>query len=247
MTYQYREFAYVYDQLMENVDYKEWADYVEKIIIEDKGKQCNILELACGTGNVTIPIAQKGYNIIGLDISEDMLTIAKNKALEKNLNLFFIHQDMVDLYLEEKFDCILSMCDGINYIIDINDLIQVFRRVYDTLEDKGVFIFDISYYYKLKNILGNNTFGENLDDICYLWENYFDDDNSTVAMDLTFFIREGNYYRKEEEYHIQRAYKKEEIINILSKVGFKDIEVYDGFTFDPAKNESERIFFKAKK
>lgn len=247
MVEQYGKFAYIYDELMQDVDYLKWANYVEEIIIENNSECKKILELACGTGNVTIPMAQKGYNIVGVDISQDMLTIAKNKSIEKNLNLLFIEQNMVELKLKEKFDTILSMCDGMNYITDINDLIQVFQNAYDVLEDEGLFVFDISSYYKIKNILGNNTFGENLDDLSYMWENYFDEESSIINMDLTFFIKDGKYYRKEEEYHVQKAYKEKEIIEELAKIGFKEIEVYDGFTFNKSKNDSERVFFKAKK
>lgn len=247
MVDQYGGFAYIYDRLMDDVDYARWANYIEKIIIDQNKKPDKILELACGTGNITIPLAHKGYNITGLDISEDMLMVAKDKALNNKKNILFIQQDMIDLQLEEKFDCILSMCDGINYIVDEEDLFQVFQRVYNNLEYGGIFIFDISSSYKIKNILGNNTFGENLDDICYLWENYFDEESNTVEMELTFFIQEGKYYRKEEEYHIQRAYEAEEIINMLDKVNFKDIKIYDEFTFDKPKSNSERIFFVAKK
>ena len=247
MVDQYCGFAHLYDRLMEDVDYEDWANYVEKVMVQNRNKPHKILEIACGTGNVTIPFAKKGYNILGLDISKDMLMIAKNKALENNINILFIEQDMIDLELEEKFDCILSMCDGINYIVDINDLMKVFQGVYNALEDGGVFIFDISSHYKIKNILGNNTFGENLEDLCYLWENYFDEGSNTIEMDLTFFIQDGKYYRKEEEYHVQRAYKVEEIIKILNQLDFKDIKEYDGFTFNPPKDNSERIFFVAKK
>lgn len=247
MVDQYCGFAYLYDRLMEDVDYEDWANYVEKVMVQNRNKPQKILEIACGTGNVTIPLAKKGYNILGLDISKDMLMIAKNKALEDNINILFIEQDMIDLEVEEKFDCILSMCDGINYIVDINDLRKVFQGVYNALDDGGVFIFDISSYYKIKNILGNNTFGENLEDICYLWENYFDEGSNTIEMDLTFFIQDGKYYKKEEEYHVQRAYEVEEIIKILNQLDFKDIKVYDGFTFDSPKDNSERIFFVAKK
>lgn len=247
MIDQYGGFAYIYDRLMDEVDYVKWADYIEKIIIQENKKTNKILELACGTGNITVPIAKKGYDITGLDISEDMLMVAKDKALKNNMNIFFIQQDMVDLQLENKFDCVLSMCDGINYIVNENDLMEVFQKVYNYLECDGVFIFDISSYYKIKNVLGNNTFGENLDDLCYLWQNYFDEENNTIEMELTFFIQEGQYYKKEEEYHIQRAYKVEEIRYMLEKANFNTIKVYGEFNFNKPKSDSERIFFIAKK
>ncbi len=247
MVEQYGGFAYLYDRLMEDVDYIEWANYIEKIMIQENKKPHKILELACGTGNITIQLANKGYDVIGLDISQDMLMVAKDKSLRNNKNILFIEQDMIELELDEKFDCVLSMCDGINYIVDEDDLAQVFKNVYDALEDEGIFIFDISSHYKIKNILGNNIFGENLEDVCYLWQNYFDEDSNIIEMELTFFIQEGKYYKKEEEYHAQRAYEVDEIIHILNEQHFKDIKVYDGFNFDLPKNNSERIFFVVKK
>ncbi len=141
MTSQYKGFAYIYDRLMEDVDYQLWVNYIEQIINNNTNKVNKILELACGTGNITIPIAKKGYNITGVDISDDMLMIAKNKSVENNLNILFINQDMVNLQLKEKFDCVLIMCDGINYIRDEDDLLQLFQRVYNILEDDGLFIF----------------------------------------------------------------------------------------------------------
>lgn len=247
MTSQYKGFAYVYDKLMGDVDYKAWVNYVEQIINNNTNKVNKILELACGTGNITIPLAKKGYNIVGVDISEDMLMIAKNKSMENNLNIFFIHQNMVDLELDKKFDCVLIMCDGVNYITDKDDLLKLFKKVYNILEDKGMFIFDISSAYKIKNILGNNTFGEDLDDVCYLWQNYFDEESQILEMDLTIFIKEGKCYRKEEEFHTQRAYDVGEVIKLLNKINFKCIKTYDEFNFDSHKDDSERIFFVAKR
>lgn len=247
MVEQYMGFAYVYDRLMEDVDYEEWSNYVQEMMQNNIENPKKILELACGTGNITIPLAKKGYDIIGLDISEDMLTVAKGKSIEKGLDILFIQQDMVFLEVEAKYDCILSMCDGINYIVDIEDLAQVFDGVYRALQDDGAFIFDISSHYKLKNILGTNTFGENLEDLCYLWENYFDEDTKTLEMDLTFFIKEGKHYKKEEEYHIQRAYEVDELITILKQSKFKDIKAYDAFSYNMPNEKSERIFIIAKK
>ncbi|ABW19543.1 class I SAM-dependent DNA methyltransferase [Alkaliphilus oremlandii] len=246
MTEQYGGFAYIYDRLMEDVDYGAWANYVEELMTNDNRKPKKILELACGTGNITIPLANKGYRLTGVDISEDMLMVAKNKAIDSNQNVLFIQQDMVELEFDEKFDCVLAMCDGINYITEEIDLDKVFHNVYEVLEKDGLFIFDISSYYKLKHILGDNTFGENLEDLCYLWENYFNEDERIIEMNLTFFIQEGSLYRKEEEYHIQRAYEIDEIMNLLNR-NFKEIRVLDGFSLDAPKNNSERVFFIAKK
>ena len=245
---QYSNFAYVYDRLMEDVDYGGWVQYIEDIFKLENQSPIKILELACGTGNVTIPLSKKGYQLTAVDISQDMLSVAVNKASDAGEKILFLQQDMRKLELEgEGFDSVLCLCDGINYITEAQDLFSVFKMVYEILKKDGLFIFDISSYYKLKNILGVNTYGENLGDLCYLWENYFDDEAGTIEMDLTFFMEEGDLYRKIEEYHLQKAYHVKEINAILIEAGFDDITVFEAFEFTKPHSKSERIFFKIKK
>ncbi len=245
---QYSSFAYVYDRLMADVDYSEWVMYIEELFKSEGLAPKKILELACGTGNITIPLSLKGYDVTASDISEDMLMVAADKAAEAQARILFLQQDMRELELEEEsFDTVLCLCDGMNYIVEDAELLKVFSFVHRLLRPEGAFIFDISSYYKLKKVLGNNTFGENLGDLCYLWENYFDEDANTVEMDLTFFIEENTLFKKMEEFHLQRAYQVEEIIGLLNKAGFIDISVLEAFGFNPPNKESERIFFKIKK
>ncbi|CAH2214428.1 class I SAM-dependent DNA methyltransferase [Tepidibacter aestuarii] len=245
---QYKDFAFIYDNLMDNVDYDKWVDYVEEIIKKEDVQVKNILELACGTGNLTIPFAKKNYDILGIDISEDMLSVAREKCIDEGIEVVFLNQDMTELDFEVyNLDCVLCACDGFNYILEDEDIQSIFDNVYGLLKKKGVFIFDISSYNKLSNILGNNTFGENREDITYIWENYFDDESNMVEMDLAFFTRNGEYYQKFEETHYQRAYKNDEIINMLQNTGFDYIKVYRDFTFLDADEETERVFFVCKK
>ncbi|KAB3529826.1 class I SAM-dependent DNA methyltransferase [Alkaliphilus serpentinus] len=243
MGKQYAEFAYLYDRLMEEVDYRHWCSFIEELLPNIKKSQV-ILELACGTGNLTLALAERGYKIIGVDISEDMLAVAKDKLFGFGYDdILLIQQDIVNLEINGFFDNILCACDGINYIIDTNDLIKMFKKVKNHLSEGGTFLFDISSLYKLKNTIGNNTFGENLGDLCYLWENYFDDENMLVEMDIAFFMQEGSLYRKYEEQHIQRAYSEKEIMEALKLAGFNKVIVYGDFKKKPPTNESERLFF----
>nr|WP_330400342.1 methyltransferase domain-containing protein [Tepidibacter mesophilus] len=245
---QYNDFAFIYDNLMDNVDYDKWVEYIEKIIKKEDVQVKNILELACGTGNLTIPFAKKNYDILGIDISEEMLSVAREKCIDKGIEVVFLNQDMTELDFEiYNLDCVLCACDGFNYILENEDIQSIFDNVYGLLKQKGVFIFDISSYNKLSNILGNNTFGENREDITYIWENYFDDESDMVEMNLAFFTRNGEYYQKFEETHYQRAYKNHEIIKMLKKSGFEYINVYKDFTFSEADEETERVFFVCKK
>lgn len=245
---QYSNFAYVYDRLMEDVDYKGWVEYIEALFQLRKLKPKRILELACGTGNITIPLSKKGYEILGVDISQDMLMVASDKASEAGEKIIFLEKDMRELELEGGgYDCVLCLCDGINYIAEDEDLLKVFHSVYQSLGQEGIFIFDVSSYYKLKHILGENTYGENLGDLCYLWQNYFDEDTNTVEMDLTLFLQEGKLYKKVEEFHLQRAYRTEELTEALKVVGFTDITPFAAFELEIPDEDSERIFFLAKK
>lgn len=243
---QYKNFAFIYDELMNEVDYESWVSYIEKIIENENIKVKNILELACGTGNITIPLAKKGYDIAGIDISEEMLMIAREKSQKEGIDLVLLNQDIAyldfDLY---DLDCVLCACDGFNYILEENDLKSAFNKIYNLLKENGIFIFDISSYYKLSNILGQNVYGENRDDIAYLWENFFDEEDDIVQMDLAFFTKENESekFTRFEETHYQRAYKNEDIINMLNSSGFENIKLYKDFTFEKDNGKGERVFF----
>jgi len=244
----YENFAQIYDLLMDEVDYEKWAEFLNLLINKNKGIVTrDVLDLACGTGNITIPMARLGYNLWGIDVSEQMLSIAENKARMCGEKIRFLRQDMRNLNLTKKFDAVLCACDGINYITDDNELTKVLQGVNRILNPGGLFIFDISSFYKLKKILGDNIFIEEKDGIFYSWENEFDDCSSIVTMRLNFFVPDGKLYRRIEEIHFQKAYKIEDIYEILKETDFSEIEVFDEFRYTEPSEESERIFFVAKK
>lgn len=246
---QYSDFAFIYDELMNDVDYNGWIKYIEEIIEKENVKVQNILELACGTGNLTIPLTKKNYDIAGIDISDQMLNVAREKAEKEGVELVLLQQDIAELDFDvTNLDCILCACDGFNYITYDDDLENVFAKSHELLKDGGLFIFDISSHYKLSTILGNNMHGENREDISYLWQNYFDDEQNLIEMELAFFVKDANgKFDKFEEVHQQRAYTEDEIIESLQISGFTDIKVYGDFTFEKPKKDSERIFFVCKK
>ncbi|MDB8789208.1 class I SAM-dependent methyltransferase [Romboutsia sp. 1001216sp1] len=246
---QYKDFAFIYDELMNEVDYNGWVEYIEKIIEKEGTKVQNILELACGTGNLTIPLTKKNYDIAGIDISEEMLGVAREKAEKEGVELVLLQQDIAELDFDiTNLDCVLCACDGFNYITYDEDLENVFKKTYELLKENGLFIFDISSFYKLSSVLGNNMYGENREDVAYMWQNYFDDEENLVEMELAFFVKdEDGRFERFEEVHQQRAYTEEEILDMLQSVGFKDIKVYSDFTFEAPKEDSERIFFVGKK
>ncbi len=243
----YGDFSFYYDELMDDVNYEKWYFYIEDIFNSFNFKPQNILEMACGTGNLTYYLCKNGFNVTCFDKSTDMLSVAYNKLIPfKNIKI--LNQDMVDFNINRKFDCVISICDSVNYIIDEENLLKVFENAYKHLNEDGLFIFDINSEYKLRNIIGNNTFVEDREDIYYVWQNYFEEEKSLSHFILSFFVHENdNSYIRFDEEHIERAYSIDEIINLLKNTGFNHINYYEAFTFNTPKENSERINFVVKK
>lgn len=243
----YDNFAYIYDELMNDYDYKNWFEYIKEIFARYNKNPENILEMACGTGSLSYYIAKEGYKLTCFDLSEEMLSIAYDK-LKRYKNTKILRQDMVNFSINKKFDTIISICDSINYILDREDLLKTFTNVYKHLNDGGIFIFDINSYYKLKEIIGNNIFLEDRDNIFYTWQNKFDDEKDICEFYLTFFYSEDyDKFIRFDEIHQEKAYKTDEIEIVLREAGFINVDVYDAFTFNSPVDCSERIYYVARK
>lgn len=247
MSYTY--FSQYYDKLMaEDFNYEKIADYIESLFDMFGCDADLVCELACGTGNITLPLAKRGYDMIALDKSTEMLGIAREKAqLSGCGNILFLNQNMAHLDLYGSADAFLCMVDGINYILNPNSLFNMFKRIRNCfLEPDGIFVFDISSEFKLKNKLGNNTFIYNGEEIFYSWENRYLESKNLSDMYLNFFVKKENgLYRRFAERHLQRAYGEKEIISMLRTAGFGKTTVFDGFSFSPYKENSERAVFVA--
>lgn len=243
----YGEFAHYYDELMNDVDYKDWYCYIESILKKFNKDPKEILEMACGTGNFTYYLCKKGYKVTCFDVSSEMLSVAYNK-LSKFKRIDILRQDMRNFNINKKFDVILSLCDSINYITNDDELLKTFKNVNKHLENDGIFIFDINSYYKLSEIIGDNIFVEDRNEIFYIWQNEFDKKNKLANFYLTFFIKteQENYIRFDEN-HIERAYSIDEIKYLLKKANFKETFCYCDFTVSEPKKDSERIHFIALK
>lgn len=241
----YNKFANLYDDLMVDFDYENWFNYIEEIFKNYNKNPKKILEMACGTGNLSYYLAKKGYKLTCFDLSEDMLSKAYEKLRSfKNVKLF--NHDMVNFKFTESFDGVISICDSINYIIHKEDLIKTFNNVWNHLEEGGIFIFDINSYYKLKYIIGNNTFVEDRDHVFYTWENFYDENTDICDFYLTFFVsQDGENFVRFQEDHRERAYKTEEIVDLLKEVGFSRVDYYSAFSFDKPNEKTERINFVA--
>lgn len=239
----YKEFAHIYDDLInDDINYKKWSNAIINICDELNIDKDNYLDLACGTGNLTLELASSFKSVWAVDLSYDMLTEAENKFRNNKIKSKFVCQDICELNLNKKFNLITCCLDSVNYILDKNKLKSFFGNVYDHLEDKGVFIFDINSYYKLSEVLGDNLFNYDDENITYIWENYLEDD--IVQMNISFFInKEDNIYFRFDEEHKERAYKKEYIEEIIKNKGFKIVKLLDSYEEKKIMDKTERIVF----
>ena len=238
----YGKFAKIYDKLMQDVPYENIARIVDKKIKKHKIKNNIILDLACGTGTLTRALADKGYEMIGADASFDMLQVAK----EKNPDVLFLNQSMEDFELFGTVGAIVCSLDSINYLLDDESLYNTLRLCNNYLEPDGLLIFDINTEYKFKNILADNIYTYDSDDIFYVWENNFLEEEKLCDFYLTFFVKEGDSYSRFDEVHTERAYSEKEIEKALVENGFEIIEKLDDFTDKKSKKTSERITYICK-
>ena len=259
----YTSFAQVYDLFMDNVPYEEWSKYVISLLKEEKIEDGLVLDLGCGTGKMTRLLAAAGYDMIGIDYSEDMLEIAREHQYEQECvngtagdeadeempgnNILYLLQDMREFELYGTVRAVISICDSMNYILDEEDLLQVFKLVNNYLDTKGIFIFDMNTRYKYAEMLGETTIAENREEGSFIWENYFDGEEDINQYDLTLFIREdGGLYRKYEETHYQRVYDLDVVKRLLKEAGMEFVAAYDAFTKEPVKADSERVYIIAR-
>ena len=239
----YGEFAEVYDTLMHrDINYERIADYIENIFSEYGINPDLVCDLACGTGSVTIPLARRGYDMTGIDISEDMLNIARDKS--EGLDILYLNQNMTSLDLYGTMGAFISMIDGINYVISPRALLNMFTKMKTCFMDNdALFVFDISTRHKLREVIGSDTIVYPGKNVFYTWQNRYLEEKNISDMFLTFFVREGEKYRRFEERHLQRAYSEKELRILLQKAGFKKIDTYRPFTFDAPDSNDERIVF----
>ena len=246
----YESFARVYDLFMDNIPYEEWCEYLAGLL-EDQGiREGLVLELGCGTGNMTRLLAEKGYDMIGVDNSVDMLEIAMEKKEEEEQDILYLLQDMREFELYGTVRAVVSVCDSMNYIIEEEDLLEVFRLVNNYLDPGGIFIFDLNTEYKYEKILGDTTIAEDREDASFIWDNYYDLEEKINEYDLVLFIPEEKdgeiLYRKYEETHYQKVYSLERVKELLLEAGMEYIAAYDAFTREPARKDSERIYILAR-
>lgn len=239
----YSGLAAIYDTLMQqDICYDDLCDLIEECFRRYHVSPKLVADLACGTGSVTSRMSQRGYDMIGIDISEEML----NRAREKDDKSLYLEQDITEFELYGTVDAILCMIDGYNYVLDDEKLYQSFLWVKNYLNPDGVFIFDVSSDYKLSTLLGNETYVYDDDNIFYTWENEFDESDLISSSYITFFVKDKNVYHRFDEVHRQKARSISSIKSFLEKAGFCEIQIFSDTTFRYPQKDDSRVFFSAR-
>ena len=253
----YTVFADIYDEFMDNIPYEKWGEYVHSLLMEKGLNSGTIAELGCGTGIMTRILAGYGYEMIGIDISEDMLTRARETEYEQEMEsgILYLLQDMRELELAYPVQAIVSLCDSMNYLRDNNELKKVLVRARDNLVDGGIFIFDMKTEHLYKDIMGNSSRSDVRDDAVLIWENEFDDITKDNVYYLTMFIEAydeeednadcetSSLYERYEEEHIQHAFDISEVSALIKEAGLKLLHVYNEGTRMKPDRMSERVYY----
>ena len=236
----YTGFAQVYDTFMDNVPYDEWGAYLVSLLKKYGVKDGLVLDMGCGTGAMTRYLDAHGYDMTGIDLSEEMLTIAKEKS---SPDILYLLQDMREFELYGTMRAAVSVCDSMNYILEEEDLLQVFSLVNNYLDPGGIFVFDLNTVYKYQEILGEQTIAEDREECSFIWDNFFDEQDNINEYRLALFIEgEDGRYDKFVEEHYQRAYLLEEIEQAAKESGLTVMSMYNAFTKEMASEENDRIY-----
>lgn len=248
----YGAFAYVYDRLMADMPYGEWLGWLEAYW-EAHGRPGRIADFGCGTGTVAIPLAQAGIDVTGVDLSADMIAVARRKeaALRAELPipgaLDWQVGDMREWRADRPCDAVVSLCDCLNYLTSEADLLEAFRRAFDALRPGGTFLFDMHHANQLEEYMAQEPFCLEEEEVSYIWTCGLDEETATITHRLAFFLQEeGDKYRRVVETHRQRAYAEETVRRLLGEAGFGSVASYADFTFEPVDDrETLRMFFAA--
>lgn len=256
----YHDFAQVYDELMDNTPYEQWGERLDALIrkygvsaperdaegLLDSEKNL-VVDLGCGTGTLTELLYRMGYDMIGVDSSEAMLNIAMRKKEQSGSEILYLMQDMRELELYSTVGTVFSVCDSLNYILEEQELAEVFSLVENFLFPGGIFIFDFNTVYKYREAIGNTTIAESREDCSFIWENFYDPEEEINEYDLTVFVQEeGEHFRRFTETHFQRGYTVEQMTALAEGAGLRIVEVIDADSEGAVTEQSERVLIVAK-
>lgn len=256
----YEDFASVYDELMDETPYEQWCEnivgFMERYGVSKPERDAGdvlesernlVLDLGCGTGTLTELLYQKGYDMIGVDSSDSMLGIAAAKKEETGSDILYLCQDMRELSLYSTVGTVISVCDCVNYILEEEELVQVFSLVNNYLYPGGIFIFDFNTDYKYREVVGDTVIAENREDCSFIWENYFDEESGINEYDVTIFVQEeGEHFRRFRETHLQRGYQVEQMCRMVTDAGMQVVAIKDADTGEDVNEYSERVYVVAR-
>ena len=265
----YTDFASVYDIFMDDTPYEEWASYIMDLLEEygvaggdlpeaESARQKAlavernvVVDLGCGTGTLTELLADRGCDMIGIDASQEMLNIALEKREKSGKEILYLCQDMRELELYGTAGAVISVCDSLNYLLEEEEMLRVFRLVNNYLYPGGVFLFDFNTVYKYETVIGDSVIAESREDCSFIWENYYDAEGQINEYDLTIFARTENQdgediFRRFTETHYQRGYTLEEMRGMVEKAGMEFVRAEDADTRGEVREESERIYVIAR-
>lgn len=239
----YEDFAEVYDTFMDETPYEEWGSFVADSLKNAGIEDGLVLDLGCGTGTLTELLAKKGYDMIGVDLSDRMLNIAMEKRERSGLDILYLLQDMREFELYGTVRAVICLCDSLNYLLEEEELLATFRLVNNYLDPGGLFLFDFNTVYKYETVIGDTTIAENRDDCSFIWENYYHAEEELNEYDLTIFVREkGELFRRFTETHIQRGYTLPVIRRLVEEAGMIFRGALDADTHGSVTESSERIY-----
>jgi len=243
----YETFAFIYDEVMDSQLYKKWLDFCHRHFTKDTKK---LLELACGTGALAVEFAKEGFDVTGLDLSEEMLMMAYNRAVEEDVNVQWVEGDMLDLSEVGTYQAVTCFSDSLCYMPGRQQVQQVFDEVYAILEEGGLFIFDVHSIHQIRDIFPGYSYHQNDEDYAFLWDSYQGEKDYSITHELTFYVKvdeEDELFERKDEVHQERTYTMDNYLMMLENSGFYDVEVYADFEDLAPTEESKRWFFVCKK
>ena len=256
----YQDFAYVYDEFMDETPYEMWCKRIQSLIekygvskpVRNSGdilesEKNLVVDLGCGTGTLTEMLYEQGYDMVGVDNSDSMLSVAMEKKRSSGSEILYLLQDMRELELYSTVGTVVSVCDSINYILEEDELLEVFKLVNNYLYPGGIFVFDFNTDYKYGHVIGDTTIAENRDDCSFIWENYYDEESAINEYEVTIFVKEeDDLFRKFTETHFQKGYTAKKIAKLIERAGMELVVMKDADTDGDITDESERIYVVAK-
>lgn len=251
MAEQYSNLAVFYDALNNTVDYDKWFEYINKVCEKNGFSPSSVLDLACGTGQMALRFASKGLETVAIDLSAEMLALAKKKADAQGLDILFLNQDMAEFELYGTVDLIVCCLDSVNYLTSSSDVMDCFANVENYLNHGGYFIFDINSEYKFKNIYADNAYVFETDDVFCTWQNYYKASTRTCDFYLDFFVQQNGMYKRFSETQRERCYSLKQMLKYVKNAGLETVGVYTDLNFTPAdinnQGETERFYIVCKK